>query len=439
VVTHGCRYNQFESAEISQHLRDEGFEVVPESQEADLYVINTCTVTGRSDYKSRQSIRKASSRNKDAAIVVTGCYSQMNPEEIVEKTEADLVVGNVEKYDLGRYLEKAGLWKDGRLQRRKMPAGIFVDGLSQNARFKSLPVDNIPGRTTAYLKVQTGCSHACSFCIVTLARGDSISDDPLNVIHRFKEIVESGSREIILTGIHLGSYGKDLTPKTSLFRLLEQLAGLDGDFRIRLSSLGPMDIQDALIALMRDSKKICPSLHLPLQSGADHILASMKRNYTSAQYRRVFEKILSQVEDVGIGADVMVGFPGETKEMFQETARMIQGLPFAYLHVFHYSERPGTEAVRLPHKVPPQVGKERAEELKAIGLQKSLKFRKRFIGSNRDVLVEKKRDRKTGLLKGNTDNFIPVFLERGEETKDRLKKVRLTRMEGVQVFGRISQ
>lgn len=438
MVTHGCRYNQFESAEISQRLMEDGFEVVPESHEADLYVINTCTVTERSDYKSRQSIKKAYSRNKDAAIVATGCYSQMNPKEIVERTEADLVVGNREKYSISYYLEKAGLLKDGRLQRGKGPAGVFVDGLSSEARFTAIPVDRIPGRTTAYLKVQTGCGHSCSFCIVTLARGDSLSDDPLNVVQRLKDLVERGFKEIVLTGIHLGSYGKDLARKTSLCRLLELLAGVEGDFRIRLSSLGPMDIEDGLIDLMRGSKKIRPSLHLPLQSGDDYILASMRRNYTASQYQRVFEKIVSRVEDVGIGADVMTGFPGETVERFQCTVRMIETLPFAYLHVFHYSERPGTDAVNLPDKVPVQAGKERAEELKAIGLQKTVEFRKRFIGSAREVLVEEKRDRETGLRQGHTDNYIPVFLEQGEGTRNKFEKVLLTRMEGAKVFGRIT-
>lgn len=438
VVTHGCRYNQFESAEISQHLQEEGFEVVAESQKADLYIINTCTVTGRSDHKSRQSIRKLSALNREAAIVVTGCYSQMSPEEIGERTDVDLVIGNREKYVLADYLRKSGLWEGNLIRKRGGPARIYVDELKRDRTFHSRPVTQIPGRTKAYLKIQSGCDQTCSFCIVTLARGDSSSDLPENVIRQFKGLLEIGFREIALTGIHLGSYGRDLTPPTSLATLLERLVHLEGAFRIRLSSVGPAEMDQDLIRLMKEHPKICPSLHLPLQSGDDEILSRMRRNYTSSEYKRVFNSVCSQIPGVGIGADVMAGFPGESEESFQKTLRLVEELPFAYLHVFQYSERPGTDAAGFSPKVPASIGKERAETLKALALKKMEIFRKGHLGTEREILVEKARERGTGLLKGHTDNFIPVLMEGEDERKYKIEKVLLTRMEGTEVHGRFS-
>ena len=438
VVTHGCRYNQFESAEITQHLQEEGFEVVEGSQKADLYVINTCTVTGRSDHKSRQSIRKLSALNREAAIVVTGCYSQMSPEEIVEREDVDLVIGNREKYVLADYLRKSGLWKGNRIQKSGGVARIYVDELKRDRRFHSRPVAQIPGRTKAYLKIQSGCDQTCSFCIVTLARGDSASDRPENVIRQFQDLLDKGFKEIALTGIHLGSYGRDLTPSSSLAALLEQIVQLEGAFRIRLSSVGPAEMDENLIRLMKEHPKICPSLHLPLQSGDDEILRRMRRNYTSSEYKEIFNSVCSQVPGVGIGADVMTGFPGESEDAFQKTLRMVEELSFAYLHVFQYSERPGTDAARLSPKVPASVGRERAETLKALAAKKMEAFRKGHLGTEREVLVEKARERGTGLLKGHTDNFIPVLMEGEDERKYKIEKVLLTRMEGIEVHGRFS-
>jgi len=435
VVTHGCRYNQFESAEICQQLQNEGFEMVPASQKADLYVVNTCTVTEKSDSKSRQSIRKVSSRNRDAAIVVTGCYSQINPDEVLERTHADLVIGNREKSSIVRHLKKAGLWSEGSLQKKSGPARAYVKNPSRTTPFPAPLVRKIPGRTKAILKVQTGCNAHCSFCVVTIARGNSISEDPERVLENFKILVRNGFKEITLTGIHLGSFGRDLSPGMTLCGLLERLVRLEGDFRIRLSSLGPMEIDESLIHLMRESEKICPSLHLPLQSGADAILRSMRRNYTSRQYREVMQNILSHVADVGIGGDVMTGFPGETEDRFRQTVAFIESLPFAYLHVFSFSERPGTVAPSLPDKVAKNVRRRRSEALKALGLRKSREFRERSLGSEREVLVEEQRDRETGSLKGHTDNYIPVLMEGGDDRKNRLARVRLTRIEGLKVFG----
>lgn len=437
VVTHGCRYNHFESAEITRHLEDNGFNVVPESQQADLYVINTCTVTGKSDSKSRNSIRKMSVKNKDAAIVVTGCYSQMNPREITEQTSADLVIGNMEKHSVADYMKKAGMLHGGRVRKNHGPDRIYSDGLAGKPEFKSLDVNQIPGRTKAYLKIQSGCAQTCSFCVVTLARGDSVSEKPQNVKKRFEKLVQAGYREITLTGIHLGSYGLDLNPETCLSDLLEDLLTIEGRFRIRLSSLGPAEINGRLVDLMRRNPKICNYLHLSMQSGDDSILKAMRRNYDSGKYRKIFQEIFSKVGDIGIGADVMAGFPGEDEENFKKTISMIEELPFAYLHVFNYSERPGTDAVKLSGKVSKKVREDRAKKLKETGLKKSLEFREKFMGTTREVLVEGKRDKGSGLLKGHTDNYIPVLMEGGDGAMNCLKQVRLHRMEGLTVFGEI--
>jgi threonylcarbamoyladenosine tRNA methylthiotransferase MtaB len=424
-TTIGCRFNQFETAEMEDIFMEKDFEIVPFSDSANIYVINTCTVTNRSDYRCRQTIRRAIQTNKDAFVVVTGCYSQINPEEISSIKGVDMILGNTEKLNIVNYLEEFNAFKNSRREIKKLDnTKIVVGDMNSSKEFKSRKISSFSGRTSAYLKIQTGCDQTCSFCIVTIARGPSISEKPEIILNQAKELSDSGFKEIVLTGVNLGSYGDNLKPKTELSELVEMLTDVKGIERIRLSSINPWEVSDGLISLMKKSEKLCRHLHIPLQSGDDEILKKMRRNYNSSFYRELIAKLKNEVPDIGIGADVIVGFPAEDEEKFKNTYRLIEELPLSYLHVFTYSQREGTDAFGYEGQIPESEKKRRSSAIKSLGEKKSNNFRNNFIGKFRSVLIENTKDRETGLLKGYTDNYIPVMLkacsEQGESGEDEL-------------------
>ena len=280
-TTIGCRFNQFETAEMEDIFKAMDFDIVPFSDSANIYVINTCTVTNRSDYRCRQTIRRAIQTNKDALIVVTGCYSQINPEEIGSIKGVDMILGNMEKLNIVNYLEEFNVFKNGGREIKKLDnTRIFVSDINTAREFKSRKISNFSGRTSAYLKIQTGCDMTCSFCIVTIARGPSISEKPEIILNQAQELADSGFKEIVLTGVNLGSYGDSLKAKTELSELVEMLTSVKGIERIRLSSINPREVSEGLISLIKKSKKVCRHLHIPLQSGDNEILKRMRRDYS---------------------------------------------------------------------------------------------------------------------------------------------------------------
>ncbi len=408
--------NIHETAYMEEQFKKAGYEVVPFEEVADIYVVNTCTVTHTADAKSRKALRKAKQRNPEALVVATGCYSEVYPEEVEKVKEADFITGNAEKFRIVELVEKR--------MRGELPR-VYVKGVWKDKQFYPLTLRQFEGKTRAFLKVQQGCQLFCSYCIIPKARGAMVSMEPEEVLNQAKELVETGYREIVLTGTHLGAYGVDLKKGWNLAKLVGKLVEIPGLYRLRLSSVEPLEFTDELIEVITSSEKVAPHFHIPLQSGSRTVLERMRRRYTPEDYRRVVEKILERRPESCIGTDVMVGFPGETEEEFEETKGLIEDLPFGYLHVFPYSRREGTAAAKLKDSVPPAVKKERAEILREIGKEKSISFRRQFLGKELEGLVLSQLS--DGRSVALTGNYINVILNRelppGEVVKFRLKEV----------------
>ncbi|BET57362.1 tRNA (N(6)-L-threonylcarbamoyladenosine(37)-C(2))-methylthiotransferase MtaB [Geobacter sp. 60473] len=425
ITTLGCKINQFESAAMTESLGREGFRLVPFEDEADIYVINTCTVTARTDAESRRLIRRAMRRNPAARVVVTGCYAQVAPDAVGELPGVSLVVGNSEKKGI------AGLLRDA------VPAEkILVSDISRQRTAEALGLESFAEHTRAFLQVQNGCDAFCSYCIVPHARGRSRSVPFRDVLEGIGTYAGQGFREVVLTGIHLGAYGADLEPPASLPDLL---AAADAEAlvpRLRVGSVEPHEISDGLIALMARSPVICPHLHIPLQSGSDSVLERMNRRYTAAFFRERVERLAAAVPDICIGCDVIAGFPGETDEEFAATLALLEGLPIAHLHVFPFSRRAGTPAARMSGQVDGKIVRERAEVLRALSDRKREAFHRRFVGRDLPVLVLNGRGKEvTGLSR----NYITVRIEAVTPPPEGEVMVRVTGVEADGVRGVISE
>ena len=429
-ATLGCRTNQHDTAEMHALMEEEGFCVVDQKDRADIYVINTCSVTQRSDYSSRLAVKKSLAINPDALVVFTGCYAQLVPGEASRIEGLDIVLGNANKLQIADVIKKR--LDSGNPLKQPGAAEIHQTDILKKRVFRTLPVSKFQGKTKAFIKVQTGCEEKCAFCTVVRARGRSISDNRANVLNNVKEAVASGFREITLTGINLGTWGMDLAPKETFSSLARDILKLKGEFRVRISSINPMEIDNDLIQLMADHENLCPHFHIPLQSGDDAVLARMRRNYNSAQYLDVVHRALDKIPDLGLGADVIVGFPGETDAGFENTRKLIASLPFSYLHAFTYSPRRGTEAHGFKDNLRNTVKKERNRILTELAKEKALAFRQRFLGRTATVLLENQNDA-DGRLKGHTEHYIPVAVSGGDHLKNRLVPVRIESVSDRQV------
>jgi threonylcarbamoyladenosine tRNA methylthiotransferase MtaB len=404
-TTLGCKINQFETDALQQDLLSRGNTIVPFEAEADVYIINTCSVTAKSDTHSRQMIRSAVRRGNGANVVVTGCYAEMRPDEIKKIPGVELVIGNRDKTLISDHImSKASAYNPDHLP-------------SSNSVLHALHT-----RTRGFLKIQDGCDNRCSYCIVPLARGGSRSAKPSDVLYEFKSLVDRGCPEVVLTGVHIGTYGSDLGHSISLTEMLRMLIMSRGSTRIRLSSIEPNEITPEMIKYL--GQGLCRHLHIPLQSGDDTILASMKRNYSSRFYEDLLVLIAKQVPGIALGADIIVGYPGEGEKEFQNTMRLVERSPLTHLHVFSYSPRPGTSAAEMKDQVAEQIKKERSTSLRTLGMKKNLLFRKANQESELDVIVEDKLDRNTGLLTGFTDNYIRMMIY-GAKTGDIGKKINI--------------
>jgi threonylcarbamoyladenosine tRNA methylthiotransferase MtaB len=426
ITTLGCKANQFDSQVMWNSLQRSGFEVIPFPQPADIYIINTCTVTHRADFQSRQLIRRAHRLNPSSLIVVTGCYAQVSPEEVRRVEGVGLVLGNGEKASIGGFL---GNLRPGSYSM------VSVGDIAREGEIGDSDVDGFSGHTRAFLKIQDGCNASCAYCIIPRARGRNRSLDPLRVIHHLQRLQERGFREVVLTGIHLGVYGSDLSPSTSLAELckgMEENAALQ---RIRLSSIEPADFLPELIQSISSSSRLCNHLHIPMQSGDDGILRRMNRSYDGKFFADLVQTLVRHIPDLNIGVDVIVGFPGEGEREFLKTYELLEKLDVGYLHVFPFSKRRGTEAYEFPHQVDPQTKKARCEALRALGRRKRLAFHRRFIGRELEVLVEGKRDKHTGKLTGYSKNYIPVLIVGGKNLVNREVRVWATALENGRVAG----
>jgi len=432
-ATLGCRTNQHDTAEMQTLMEQEGFSIVDSREVADVYVINTCSVTKRSDYSSRLAVKKSLAINDKALVIFTGCYAQLAPNEAAGIEGLDIVLGNANKLDIARVIKEklAGEspWK------KEDATKIFMSDIHNKRVFRTIPVSKFQGRTKAFIKVQTGCDEKCSFCTVVRARGKSISDERENIICNVREAIESGFKEITLTGINLGTYGMDKETPETFSSLVREIVRLPGNFRVRLSSINPMEIDDDLLQLIADEEKICPHLHIPLQSGDDAILAKMRRNYNSGQYLDTVHRALDKIPRLGLGADVIVGFPGETDQSFANTQQLIESLPFTYLHAFAYSPRKGTEAYTFKSSLAKTVKKERNKILTDLAQAKSLRFRRQFIGRTVTVLFENQRDPATGNLKGHSEHYVPVTVPGNDRLMNQLVPVKIVEVTEHRVSG----
>ena len=415
IATLGCKVNRYESAALEEDLRRKNFSVVPFNSTADVYIINTCTVTAFSDFQSRQLIRRAHRRNPQAKILVTGCYAQIAPRSVAELDGVSMVVGNGLKHRISELLQN---------NTHDFPC-VLVGDVFRLQEFCNLPLASFGDRTRAFLKIQDGCNSFCSYCIVPFARGGSRSMSPEDVLSAVRKLEREGYQEIVLTGIHLGLYGHDLQPASGITCILQKMQELKLDTRIRLSSIEPNEITTGLLNIIKSGGLLCPHLHIPLQSGDDKILQLMKRNYDTVFFRKLIEKIDSAISDIAIGVDVMVGFPSESDQQFENTFNLLESLPIAYLHVFPYSARPGTAAQKIQPQVPEKIKKERAAALRKLSEQKQEKFALRFAGRPFRVLVESTKDKKTGLLKGFSQNYLPFLLD--EEFSSSINKIATVR------------
>lgn len=394
-ATLGCKTNQFESAAMTEAARREGYRIVPAGEAADVCVINTCTVTARTDAESRRLIRRALRDNPAARIIVTGCYAQIAAEEIRAMPGVSLVIGNTEKRELVELLRELG-----------DEPRVKVADISLVRETGPLILETFAEHTRAFLQVQNGCDARCSYCIVPHVRGPSRSVQLADALEGIRTFARQGFREVVLTGIHLGAYGLDLSPPSSL---LELVAGAERENiipRLRLGSIEPTEIPDQLISLMATGESICPHLHIPLQSGDDGVLAAMNRPYTTALFRELVEKLAAAVPGICIGTDVIAGFPGETDEAFENGYRFLESLPLAYFHVFPFSVRLGTPAAAMAGRLPGPVIKQRAEKLRNLSARKKRAYFESFLGREIQVLLQEKR--KGAARMGLSRNYLSV-------------------------------
>jgi threonylcarbamoyladenosine tRNA methylthiotransferase MtaB len=426
LVTLGCKINQYDTNSMVSCLRGEGHGVVDEPGDADVIVINTCTVTGRTDYKGRQLVRKAILQNRSAVIIVTGCYAQVQAEKIAEIPGVDYILGNMEKQHIAAWVTTG--------EKRETPT-IRTGDISKERSLGLESPDVHSGTTRAFLRIQDGCNHACSYCIIPRARGRSRSLPRSRVKEKIDLLAEEGFQEVVLCGIHVGVYGQDLEPAVSLLDLLWDLERKTGIPRIRLSSIEPNELTDGLLDLFAGSDRLCPHFHLPLQSGDPDVLEAMNRPYGPGDFVSLVHRIHDRMPDAAVGVDVIAGFPGEGEGAFENTLNLLEGLPVTYFHVFPYSQRPGTAAARFPDPVPPEQIRMRAGALRRMGMKKRLDFYANYLQEEREVLVETKRDRKSGMLKGVSRNYIPVLFEGPDSLQTRLVQVRIQAVKGREVFG----
>ena len=412
--TLGCRLNQAETTVLEARLRRDGYRVVEFGEPTDLLVVNTCSVTEEAERTCRYVIRKTLRHSPGAFVAVTGCYAQTGVQELRTIPGIDLIVGNQFKWDLPSFLPAPQAMK-------KQPDPEVLHTRTIDREDFTLPEYGEPDSTRALLKIQDGCNVMCSFCLIPFARGHERSRLQDDVIREAEALVAKGYREIVLTGVNVGQYRQD---KLDLVGLIAQLERIEGLERIRISSIEPTTITNALLDWMSSSSKLCPYLHVPLQSGDDSILSSMNRPYNAEKFTRLIQRAVAAIPHLGLGTDLMVGFPGETEEAFTHTLSLARELPFSYFHVFTYSQRPGTAATKLPDQVPIAVARERAKKLAELSRLKRLAFAERYIGSTVSALFESGEI--DGYRLGVTANFLKVGVPSHIDLTNHLKDVHIT-------------
>ncbi|MGO1370019.1 tRNA (N(6)-L-threonylcarbamoyladenosine(37)-C(2))-methylthiotransferase MtaB [Senegalia sp. (in: firmicutes)] len=424
--TLGCKVNQYETDAIAESFRNNGYNINNHNEKSDVYVINTCSVTNLGERKSRQFIRKSKKENPQAIICVVGCYAQISPEEVSNIPGVDLIIGTKEKNRIVELCEKA---------KKENTKINIVENVMDIRKFEELDANSIQENTRAYIKIQEGCNQFCSYCIIPYARGPIRSRDFENIIKEAKTLVNKGFKELVLTGIHVASYGKDLG-EISLIDVIEEVHKIQGLKRIRLSSIEPMLITDEFMKRLSRLTKICPHFHLSLQSGSDTVLFRMNRKYNTKQYKERVEIIRAFMPDAAITTDIIVGFPGETKEEFEETYEFVKEIKFANVHVFKYSKREGTPAAEKKDQIHGTIKNDRSKKLIDLAEEQSKDFMKKFLNKEKDILIES-TSRKEGYMEGYTDNYIRVAIKASKELENEIIDTKLIEIEDDKVLGEI--
>lgn len=397
-ITLGCKVNQYETNAMSQKLIEEGYKIVEHTQKADIYIINTCTVTNMSDRKSRQMIRRAKEINPEAIIIAVGCYVQVAKKEIENIKEIDLALGNEEKVDIVKYCNEI-------IQKNKKEE---IADVMQSRKFAEFGETSYTEKTRAVIKVQDGCDRFCSYCIIPYARGRVRSREPEHIIKEIKQIANEGIKEVVITGIHIASYGKDFKKDYKLIDLLEEINKIDGIERIRLGSIEPLLITEEFVQRLVKLEKICEQFHLSLQSGCDETLKRMNRRYTTQQFEEIVKRLRKAYDNVNLTTDIIVGFPGETEEEFAKTYKFLEKIKFYKMHIFKYSPRKGTRAEQMTQQIEPQLKEERSKKLIELSDKNEKEYNSEYVGKRVEVLWE---EQKNEIYKGHTKNYVLVEMK----------------------------
>ena len=405
--TLGCKVNQYETNAMMQKMIEAGYEVVDFETKADIYIINTCTVTNMADKKSRQMLRRVKEINPEAILVAVGCYAQVAKEKLEQIPEIDLILGINEKNDIVKYVEQAS-------------KNTYVSDVLHQTEFLDFGDVTYTEKTRAVIKVQDGCNQFCSYCIIPYARGRIRSRKPESVIKEITDVAKEGIKEVVITGIHIASYGKDFNTEYRLIDLLEEIQKVDGIQRIRLGSLEPTLITEEFVTRLKKLSKICDHFHLSLQSGCDETLKRMNRKYTTDQFKHVVELLKNAYPEVHLTTDVIVGFPGETEEEFNKTYEFLKEIKFYKMHVFKYSPRSGTVAAKMPNQIDGNVKEERSNKLIELSDKNEKEYNQQYIGKEVEVLLE---EREGEYLKGHTTNYMVVKMKTNENLENTIQKV----------------
>ena len=421
--TLGCKVNQYETEAMEEIFEKNAYNIVDSEEIADIYVINTCTVTNLSDRKSRQFIRRSKKINKDAIIAVVGCYSQVSPDEVFEIEDVDVVIGTTDRNRVVELCEKA------KMESEKIN---IVRNIKTEKEFETINIDDIKSKTRAYIKIQDGCNQYCSYCIIPYARGPIRSRELEDIISETKKLADVGFKEVVLTGIHVASYGRDKT-KIPLTKVLQDVSSIDGLERVRLSSLEPTLIDDDFMQAIVDTGKVCDHFHLSLQSGSDTVLKRMNRKYTTGEYREIVKLIRKYMPNAGITTDIIVGFPGETEEEFNESYNFVKEIGFSRIHVFKYSPRKGTPASESREQIDGLIKNDRSERLIKLGDDLMNKFYSKFIGTILSVLFEENHS--NGFTEGYTSNYIRVKVKTELDLIGKIVDIKIVSSEDDVLFG----
>ncbi len=421
----GCKVNQYETNAIAQKFIEKGYKKVEFDTKADIYIINTCTVTSMADKKSRQIIRQAKTRNENATIVATGCYAQISKAELEKMDELDIIVGNSEKNKIVDIVENYS-------NEKKQEVGK----IEEEKEFQDFGTVTYTEKTRAVIKVQDGCNNFCSYCIIPYAKGRVRSRKPESVINEIKNIVKKGTKEVVITGIHVASYGKDFEDGTKLIDLLEQINKIDGLKRIRLGSLEPNLITEEFVERLGNVEKICDHFHLSLQSGCDETLKRMNRKYTIEEFEKGVKLLRNKFPNVALTTDIIVGFPGETEEEFEKTYKFLKNIKFSKMHIFKYSQRKGTVAAKMKEQISPEIKEKRSNKLIELSNKNEIEFLNQYINQNLEVLFETKTE--GDYTEGHTTNYITVKVK-AENIENSIENVKIIKREDMELIGNIKQ